>query len=373
MSHVSGNSKLIQVIQEKIRNSAQEYISFYEYMNCCLYHSEFGYYLSEKIKVGREGDFYTSSSIGGVMGELLAARFVKRMNPFDDQVPLCLVEWGGGNGQLAMQVLDEIRILSDDVYKRTQYISVEASPFHRSLQADRLAGHADKLSFMTPDELKNYSPDGYVGLWANELLDAFPVHRLLFENGTYYELGVKWDETSGFEEIVMPLHDEDIWKFIESEKLKPQDGQRFEYNPGAGVWIQSMTSWLNNGEMVILDYGAETDELLAPHRMNGTLLCYRNHVASDRPYEYIGEQDMTSHVDFTVCRKAAKGASADEVKLLTQKEFLVGEGILERLQSHYGLDPFSPAAKKNRAIRQLLLSDGMSELFKVLIINKEKR
>jgi SAM-dependent MidA family methyltransferase len=48
----------------------------------------------------------------------------------------------------------------------------------------------------------------------------------------------------------------------------------------------------------------------------------------------------------------------------------VESGILEKLSAHAITDPFHPTVRRNRAIRQLLLSDGMSELFKVQIFIK---
>ena len=38
-------------------------------------------------------------------------------------------------------------------------------------------------------------------------------------------------------------------------------------------------------------------------------------------------------------------------------EFLVEQGILEKLQNHFDPNPFSEVSKRNRSIRQLLLSD----------------
>jgi hypothetical protein len=58
--------------------------------------------------------------------------------------------------------------------------------------------------------------------------------------------------------------------------------------------------------------------------------------------------------------KAAESAGFQNIRLCTQKQFLLEQGVLGRLQGHSGLDPFSPEARANRAIRQLLLSDGIN-------------
>jgi len=46
------------------------------------------------------------------------------------------------------------------------------------------------------------------------------------------------------------------------------------------------------------------------------------------------------------------------------------QGILEELKEHQGTDPFSKTAKRNRAIRGLIVPGGFSEHFKVLLQSK---
>jgi SAM-dependent MidA family methyltransferase len=119
--------------------------------------------------------------------------------------------------------------------------------------------------------------------------------------------------------------------------------------------------------IITIDYGDRSGELYAEHRMNGTLLCYRDHRAYDDPYAFPGEQDITSHVNFDACIRTGEQTGITDWTYKSQKQFLVDAGILDRLANTATLDPFSQAARNNRMIRQLLLSDGMSELFKVLV------
>ncbi|HZG76967.1 MAG TPA: SAM-dependent methyltransferase, partial [Paenibacillus sp.] len=110
--------------------------------------------------------------------------------------------------------------------------------------------------------------------------------------------------------------------------------------------------------------------LFGPHRMNGTLLAYRRHSAGENWFDAPGEQDLTAHVNFEWCAAVAAEAGFVDIAVQSQKTFLVEQGILTKLTNHDGADPFSPEARANRAIRQLLLSDGMSELFKVMTMTK---
>ncbi|MNZ77470.1 hypothetical protein D3C78_960090 [compost metagenome] len=129
---------------------------------------------------------------------------------------------------------------------------------------------------------------------------------------------------------------------------------------------------MTDARLIVIDYGHESDEYAAEHRMRGTLMCYWRHQASDVPLIRAGEQDITSHVPFTFIRHAAEEAGWEVPGYMTQKQFLLENGVLERLQNVDSSNPFSEASRKNRAIRQLLLSDQMSEVFKVMLLSKRR-
>jgi SAM-dependent MidA family methyltransferase len=183
------------------------------------------------------------------------------------------------------------------------------------------------------------------------------------------ELHVGWNDAQGFAELESPCRNNELFEYLQAGGIKLRDGQTAEINLEAPEWVRRRLEQLEAGAGMLLtiDYGDIAKELFAEHRMNGTLICYRRHVAVDEPYRNAGEQDMTAHVDFSACLRAGEHAGASRAKLMTQREFLVEAGILGLLQEHRSPDPFGQEARSNRAIRQLLLSDQMSELFKVLI------
>lgn len=371
--------KLQEIIREFIQQSPQQAISFRDYMELCLYHPELGYYTSNREKVGKTGDFYTSTSIGGLLGEVLAqymARQTSKEAWGTAAQSLTLVEWGGGSGGLAQQLLDELKRSYGDVYARISYISVEISPYHRRLQAEKLAEHLSfgRVSWMTEAEWEACGPWQRTIVFSNEFHDALPVHQVQIKQGQAQEIGVAWDESEEqFKEVLLPVQPESALdtyiRGLEAE-VRLLDNQRFEVNMGAPAWISRVGRNLDSGQIVAIDYGDCAREIYGEHRMNGTLMCYRHHVAADDPYTAPGEQDMTAHVNFTALIRAGLEVGMHAEKLMTQKQFLVENGLLNKLQDSYSTDPFSPIARRNRAVRQLLLSDQMSELFKVLILKK---
>lgn len=348
-------------------------MTFKQYMSLCLYDNEQGYYRSGPIRVGREGDFYTSSGVGTVMAECMAAcvvGYALQMSSADVNV----IEWGAGTGRFSKQLGDVWAKYNEVNEERVQLqqIIVEDHPAH--LQAASLSFEQEQTPlFLTSEQALQHEQ-----IWlhhptvilANELLDAFPVHRIVKVNGVVMELGVSGTAENGFYYVHMPLSDIRIADWLERDSISLLEGQQTEINLASGEWLEEIGQRLDRGRIILIDYGHEASEYTAEHRMNGNLMCYWNHQASDNPFIRIGEQDITAHVPFTFVRRAAEDAGWQVSYYDTQKQFLIDNGVLDLLQSHDASDPFSQTSRMNRAVRQLLLSDGMSELFKVMILDK---
>lgn len=375
MNHQLGHPSVVTALKEAIQSAEFQAITFRDYMEICLYSEPYGYYRNERTKIGKQGDFYTSSSIGSVMGEMVASFIctqLKNERPYIE--PVHIVEWGGGNGRMALHIMGEIKRTEPAIYARLTYTIIESSGYHRQQQRILLEEHAQVIQFASETEWLAQTPQDQLYVLANELLDAFPVHRIRYKDMLFQESYVIWQEEEQiFQEIWRPISSSRILDLLEHSKVQWLDGQIGEINLEAERWISRVAERIRSGSCIIIDYGDIAEELFAPHRYNGTLMCYRKHQAQDDPFMHQGEQDMTSHVNFSSCQLAASQSGFTHCKLQTQREFLVEQGILQRLQNHYDPNPFSEVSKRNRSIRQLLLSDQMSELFKVFIASKDSR
>ncbi|MCZ8518753.1 MULTISPECIES: class I SAM-dependent methyltransferase [Paenibacillus] len=361
---------LLGLIRERMAREGGV-ISFRDYMQMCLYQEELGYYMREEEKIGRRGDFYTAASVGSLLGESIAAYAAGFAA--ERQVGWTLAEWGGGSGRLAGQVLDSLQGEYPALYERMTFVSVETSPYHRKLQAAAWEAHRSRVRFMSEEEWLGGGQWPHALVYSNELPDAMPVYRVIRRGSEWHELAVGWDEAAGrLTEVERPVGEGELRRFVEREALPLREGQRFEVPLDALAWLRRLAGSIAAGSTVLtIDYGCEREELYAQHRMNGTLLCYRAHQASDTPLEEPGSRDITSHANFSALIDEGLRSGLMAEALLTQKEFLVRYGeALGKLQDHEARDPFSAAARRNRAIRQLLLSDGMGELFQVLIQKK---
>ncbi|MDR6551357.1 SAM-dependent methyltransferase [Paenibacillus qinlingensis] len=368
-----GHTGVITALKERINSTVNQRITFRDYMEICLYRDPGGYYRKEQIKIGKQGDFYTSSSIGTIMGEMVAAFLLKQLHGEASQSSCIeVVEWGGGNGRMALHVLNELRQSNPDIYNRVTYTLIESSAFHRQLQREMLIEHVERIRFMEEAAWLSEGPAEMVYVLANELLDAFPIHRIQYKDQAFLESYVHWqEEEPNFQEIWLPLESGRILDYLNTLEVQWQDGQISEMNLEAVDWYDRLAGRIVSGCVIAIDYGDVAEELYASHRHQGTLMCYRNHEAHGNPFINQGEQDITAHVNFSLCQAAAVSSGFEPYLLQTQRQFLVEQGILEQLQNHFDPNPFSEVSKRNRSIRQLLLSDGMSELFKVFIAIKK--
>ncbi|WP_372630750.1 class I SAM-dependent methyltransferase [Cohnella sp.] len=350
-------------------------IPFHHYMSLCLYHPDFGYYRSGAPKVGREGDFYTSAYVGDAMGESLARWLRNAALAGFGGGEVEVLDWGGGTGRLSRQMLDAWTSSEEGGSGEAGMLSfsvtvVEGNPSHRheaerELEAYIRAGRARVTDERGWEELV---PSGRpVIVVANELLDAFPVHRLVKKDGALREWGVACAAGGRFVPCLMEPTDPRLTEWLREEGIRLREGQTVEANLDGADWAATVATRFERALLVFVDYGDETAELTGPHRMDGTLLCYKEHRAHNDPYTWPGQQDMTAHVNFSHIRRSVERLGAEEIWYGSQKRFLIEAGIMERLTAHGHSDPFHPVARRNRAIRQLLLSDGMSELFKVQV------
>ncbi len=165
-------------------------ISFARFMELSLYCPGFGYYERIADTPGRQGDFYTSVSVGGLFGELLAFQFASWVEAAAWE-EFQLLEAGAHDGRLAQDVLNWFAARRPDLFDRLEYWILEPSPGRQQWQKRTLHRFASQVRWF--DSLEMLPPTGVQGvIFANELLDALPVHRLGWDANTrtWFEWGV---------------------------------------------------------------------------------------------------------------------------------------------------------------------------------------
>jgi SAM-dependent MidA family methyltransferase len=346
-------------------------IPFVRFMERCLYHPQYGYYQAGRARIGKEGDFYTSPSVHPLFGRLLARQLLQMSeilggNLFD------VVEFGGGKGFLCQDILDWSKQNAPSFYHRIKYSLLETSPCFREEQAGRLAGEIarGKVSWIDPERFKE-ERNWIVGcILSNEVLDAFPVHRVSVQQGSLRELYVAEDDGE-FAEQWGELSDPRLASYFDSLPFSLAEGQKAEVNLLSLEWMQGAARNLRRGFVLTIDYGYPAHDLYSPHRSEGTLLCYRRHRVSENPYDTPGEQDITSHVDFSRLIEAGEQEGLRLTGLVPQYRFLFGLGLVTELESLAGSTSEPEALRARLSIKHLIEPEtGMGEVFKVLVQHK---
>ncbi|WP_162848356.1 class I SAM-dependent methyltransferase [Paenibacillus nanensis] len=375
---IAGSSQLGRIISNRRHEGRMvPSISFCSYMEACLYDEQYGYYQSGAVRVGKSGDFFTSSAIGTIMAEVIARYAADFGREYG--FPVTLAEWGAGTGKLSADIAAAFRNHRSAEEMTLRPLIVENHPGHAAAAAESFrtfhrAGGGQPVvlsSVQFGEQYAKWMSDGSVLVLANELLDAFPVHRIRRRGKRLVELGVAVVPDEGFALTEMAVTDPRLADWLKRDGIFLREGQTTEICPGVRDWLFELSSRMPKGKVMIIDYGHDAEEYAAEHRMEGTLMTYWRHQASDSPLLGAGERDITAHVSFAFVKASAREAGFEVVYYDTQKQFLVDYGVFELLRNHDGMDPFGEAARRNRAVRQLLLSDSMSESFKVMVLEKK--
>lgn len=355
-------SPLHNLILEEIR--ARGPMTFARFMELALYHPEHGYYQS-KVVIGREGDFYTSPHVTPLFGRLVGKQLREMWERLGRPARYQVVEVGAGPGLLAREVLKGAAPHTEFA-QALQYLVVETSRRLRDQQRSRLG-----QGVAWRDSLEELAAEGIEGcVLSNELLDSFPVHRVTMADRRLRELYV-CEHGGNLVESVGDLSDDRLSRYFEPLDLDLPDGIRTEVNLGLRAWTESVARALRRGFVLTIDYGFPAREYYSAARMDGTLRAYRGHRMSAEVLRSPGEQDLTSHVDFTTLARSGEEAGLATLGFTDQTHFLMGIGepeIGEALAAHAGRD--LEAAKRRSAILNLIHPEMMGGSFKVLIQGK---
>lgn len=319
---------------------ADGWISFARYMELVLYEPGLGYYAGRARKFGAAGDFVTAPELGSLFGRTLARQL-------EALSITSVLELGAGSGALAQTLLGQ---------QDLDYTILETSTGLRERQQARLADRVRWLERL---------PERFRGVViANEVVDALPAHAVawrsegILERGVAFSDGLRWDERPAQGELLEAAKAIDVPVPYESE-----------IGLIARAWMRTLAERLEEGVILVIDYGFPRHEYYHPQRAGGTLMCHYRHQAHADPFARPGEQDVTAHVDFSALAEAAAAAGLEVLGYATQAQFLVNCGITEVLGEanlenalHYA--PLAAQAQK------LLSAAEMGELFKVLAVGK---
>ena len=327
-------------------------------MEAALFDPDDGYYTTHA-SLGFEGDYVTSADLGPAFGRSLARGVADLWSLMGKPPAWDLVEAGAGRGILMRDLLVALERERGDAARGARPAIVEVSPRMRSQQSLALEGRDLRWASVA----HSLAPIQGV-LFANEVLDAFPVHVLARAPEGLREVFVGQDNGTLVEVLRAPSADL-RWRIPESVPV----GGRWETSPAAEGWVASLAGALMSGYIVLVDYGGEESDLLAREGA-GTVRGFARHRLVSQTLAEPGRHDLTASVDFTSIRRAAEGAGLHFAGSATQRDVLLALGIRE-----VAARPPTPieqlrAASRRSAIDALLDPNGLGA-FKVVCFAKD--
>lgn len=354
---------LIKILSEKICREGT--LSFADFMQIALYNKEHGYYGSDRVKIGKQGDFFTNVSVGKIYGKTLTYCFKELWVKMEKPDKFFIVEQGAHNGRLADDILQTLATKELSDFKScVEYLIIEPLPTQRALQQNYLKNFSN-ISWIEHEEHLPFFEGVH---FSNELLDAFPVNILTWDGLTWLEKRVTLVDEK-FSWINEPITDPALLKATSSLPKNLSKNFELEISLGTQPWLKSIAKKMSRGAILIADYGTAGIERFSPHRRDGTIACYKNHRRFDNPLEEPGERDITAQVDFTKATEAALEASFEILGYSDQHHFLIGaaEKWLRSLEKT-DQAPLSP--HDLRALQTLLHPESMGRQFKFLGLGK---
>lgn len=356
---------LLLHIQEKIGQSGG-WLNFADFMQLALYKPNLGYYSGGAKKFGYGGDFVTAPEISPLFAQTLARQVAQVLA----EIPNAnVLELGAGTGQLAVDLLLSLQIIEQ---LPERYYILEVSDHLRQVQLETLRKKLPETLFRRVEWLNELPANFHGFIFGNEVLDAIPVHIIHTQSDGVYERGIVVEQG----DLVWQSRKIDANNSLQqqqllevAEKLILPNDYITEICPAAAGLIASLASALQQGVLLMIDYGFCAREYYHPQRNLGTLMCHYQQQAHINPLINIGLQDITAHVDFTCIAYAGVNAGLELSGFCSQAQFLMNSGILDVLSEVSPIDMarYAPLAA---AAQKLLSPAEMGDLFKVIGFSK---
>ena len=216
------------------------------------------------------------------------------------------------------------------------------------------------LNNISWDENLNINSKYPLLIYSNEFFDCFPVRQFVL-NKFWYEKYIGYN-----------IHENNLFyknKLVKNKKLLSllvnfQKQKIYECSFERNKYFENICKLIKKrgGIFLTIDYGYFTEP------KNYTLQAVQNHKFSN-VLENIGNQDISSHVNFGDFIKIVKKYDLKIEEFCTQREFLIKFGIVEREKN---LTKLSNSEKISKGVDRLIDKNKMGNLFKFLVVSNLK-
>ncbi len=354
-------------------------LPFKEYMSLVLNDPEHGAYGSGQLRIGTQGDFVTSPSMGSEFANLLAVQIVDWFDQIFQRIGgkgrISLVEIGPGEGDLIYDTLSYIIKFHGYLIPKIQVILVENSPYMKSIQKNKLKTIKHiPISWKTLNELALDPVNGV--MIAHEMLDALPVDRLVWSEGSLWQQGVAISHINDTYSLTfkkLPIPNSLSLELSEAKEVfglsippkNAPEGWSSEWHSELKNWFSSTSLVLNSGILLVVDYCLEASRYYTSDRSSGTLLAYKNQSATTSLLEQPGCCDLTAHL----CIETTLGfASSNGWSLLgkvKQGQALLALGLASKLHQlqQFSSEDIEIALSKREELLRLVSPSGLGSFY----------
>ena len=349
-----------QIIQDK------GYIPIDDVMRQVLSDNSNSYYRNIQ-NIGQHGDFITAPEVSQLFGEMIALWLITKWQALGRPANFCLLELGPGHGTLMQDILRISHDVMPEMLKSANICLYEINPYFVYKQQEKLQQY--NINWINNlDTL----PDLPLIIIANEFFDAMPIKQ-------YIKIGANWQESVM---IVDPISSmikystvgvlDNLHTQFEIEHPNSSDCAILEESIETLKIVRLLSRKIdkNAGNMLLIDYGyyIPPQERISTQYLS-TLQAIKNHQYVPI-IDYLGEADLSAHVDFYAIEKASSEYGNFTYNFSTQGSFL----------KNYGIDLRAAILKQksdrklhnilDKQLERLTCDQFMGDLFKVLEITK---
>ena len=347
--------KAYEVVADRIRSKGP--INFDLFMDMALY-SERGYYTNEA-PFGMKGDYYTSPTVHPMFGAMIALQLCQMWECLGRPDPFTVLEIGSGNGVLARDVVTSLKASNSQCIDCLEYFTVD-----RIYPTIRVDGTVPLM----PEHLSNLQTTGVI--FSNELLDAMPTRVIEIRLGRIHEVMISLDSEGNLVEVLSENPMEELESLNTIANLPSLEGYRGPLSTRLNDWCRSVSSALQTGFVVTVDYGMEREKYYSMDRSHRLIQTYYRHVDNLSYLQRVGDQDITAHVNFSYFRELALLNNLKSLHSTNQRDWLYDLHFEEVL--NVNTDGEFTSRREVALVNRLVEQEGLGG-FRVEILQKGLR
>lgn len=376
------SSPLLDFIQKQIAQNGPMDVG--TYMGHILGHPKFGYYI-RRDPFGLAGDFITAPEISQMFGEMIGAWAADMWMKLGSPKKFILLEGGPGRGTLMKDALRGTKHVPG-FHEAMEIHMLETSPVLRQMQAETVKPHKIKRWHST---LASVPHDRPIIMIANELLDALPARQFeMTDSGWMERVVALLDSGPPPEQPASPLlrgaqklmpnlfgaravrgsaltfgraPAPEALRVIPKQFHDAPKGSVFTFSSSCVAMAANIAEMIkaHGGAALLIDYGH------AEPQLGDTLRAIYRHTVR-HPLTYVGDADLSFHVDFAAVGDAAQAAGASVFGAIGQGAFLKNLGIEARAEALKAKANDRQKLDIEKALHRLCDSSQMGEDFKVM-------